>query len=89
MLTRDEFWCPNFVAIVRLLILTDCRVGEIRSLEWDWIRGERIFLPDSKSGPHTVPLGKFARAIVDGLPGPQRKDLFLFPKTPNDAPRTT
>ena len=35
VLTRDEFWCPNVVAIVRLLMLTGCRFGEIASLEWD------------------------------------------------------
>ena len=28
VLTRDEFWCPNVVAIVRLLMLTGCRFGE-------------------------------------------------------------
>ena len=33
VLTRDEFWCPNVVAIVRLLMLTGCRFGEIASLE--------------------------------------------------------
>ena len=42
VLTRDEFWCPHIVAIVRLLMLTGCRLGEIASLEWDWIRGNRI-----------------------------------------------
>ena len=51
VLTRDEFWCPHVVAIVRLLMLTGCRLGEIASLEWDWIKGKRIHLPDSKSGP--------------------------------------
>ena len=35
VLTRDEFWCPHIVAIVRLLMLTGCRFGEIASLEWD------------------------------------------------------
>ena len=35
VLARDEFWCPNVVAIVRLLMLTGCRTGEILSLEWN------------------------------------------------------
>ena len=35
VLTRDEFWCPHIVAIVRLLMLTGRRLGEIVSLEWD------------------------------------------------------
>ena len=45
VLTRDEFWCPQTVAIVRLLMLTGCRFGEIAALEWDWIKDKRIFLP--------------------------------------------
>ena len=39
VLTSDEFWCPHIVAIVRLLMLTGCRFGEIAALEWDWIKG--------------------------------------------------
>ena len=41
VLTRDEFYCPQAVAIIRLPMLTGCRVGEIVSLEQDWIRGKR------------------------------------------------
>ena len=33
VLTRDEFRCPHIVAIVRLLMLTGCRFGEIAALE--------------------------------------------------------
>ena len=32
VLTRDEFWCPHIVAIIRLLMLTGCRLREILSL---------------------------------------------------------
>ena len=53
VLTRDEFYCAHIVAIVRLLMLTGCRFGEVVSLEWDWIRGPRIHLPETKSGPRT------------------------------------
>ena len=31
VLTRDEFWCPHIVAVIRLLMLTGCRFGEIVS----------------------------------------------------------
>ena len=37
-------------------------------------------MPDSKTGPRAVPLGASARAIVDALPDPRRKDAYLFPK---------
>ena len=40
VLTRDEFYCPQSVAIIRLLLLTGCRVGEVVSLEWNWIKGQ-------------------------------------------------
>ena len=68
VLTRDEFYCPHVVAIVRLLMLTGCRLGEVLSLEWDWIRGKRIHLPDSKSGPRTVWVSSAARAVIDATP---------------------
>ena len=62
VLTRDEFYCPQAVAIIRLLLLAGCRFGEIAGLQWDWIKGRRIFLPDSKSGPRPRrPRGRMAR----------------------------
>ena len=67
VLTRDAFWCPHIVAIVRLLMLTGYRLGEIVSLEWDWIRGKRIHLPASKSGPRTVWLSSAARVFPEDL----------------------
>ena len=42
VLTRDEFWCPQAVAVIRLLLLTGCRAGEVIGLQWDWIKGGRI-----------------------------------------------
>ena len=76
VLTRDEFWCPHIVAIVRLLMLTGCRFGEIAALEWDWIKDKRIHLPDSKNGPRTVWLSSAAREVLDRLP---RKSAWVFP----------
>ncbi len=64
VLARDEFYCSHIVAIVRLLLLTGCRFGETASLEWGWIKGQRILLPDSKSGPRTVWLSSVARATA-------------------------
>ena len=82
VLTRDEFWCPHVVAIVRLLMLTGCRFGEIASLEWDWIKGKRIHLPDSKSGPRTVWLSDAARAVIDAIPRYGGDCPYLFPGRP-------
>ena len=82
VLTRDEFWCPNVVAVIRLLMLTGCRFGEIVSLEWDWIKDKRIFLPDSKSGPRTVWLSSAARAVIDAIPRYSEDCPYLFPARP-------
>ena len=82
VLTRDEFYCPQAVAIIRLLMLTGCRLGEVVSLEWEWIRGKRIHLPDSKSGPRTVWLSSAARAVIDAIPRYSPDCPFLFPARP-------
>ena len=86
VLVRDEFWCPNVVAVVRLLMLTGCRVGEILSLEWGWIKGKRIFLPDSKSGPRTVWISSAARAVIDAIPRYSEDCPYLFPSRPATRP---
>ncbi|MCZ0951421.1 MAG: site-specific integrase [Rhodospirillaceae bacterium] len=78
-LNAHELRWPEAVAAIRLA-LTGCRRGEVLDLRWRDIRKNMIVLPDSKTGPRSVPLGKSARAIVDALPGPRRKDAFLFPK---------
>ena len=67
-------------------MLTGCRVGEIRSLEWECIKGKRIFLPDSKSGPRTVWLSSAARAVIDAIPRYSEDCPFLFPGRPPTRP---
>ena len=86
VLGRDEFYCPHIVAIVRLLMLTGCRFGEIAGLQWDWIRGRRIRLPQSKSGPRTVYLCGAARAVIDAIPRYSADCPFLFPSRPPTRP---
>ena len=86
VLTRDEFWCPQAVAVIRLLLLTGCRAGEIVGLQWDWIRGRRILLPDSKSGPRTVWLSSAARAVIDAIPRYAEDCPFVFPGRPPAKP---
>ena len=59
---------PIAAAAVALLLLTGCRVGEVLGLQWQDVKGSRLKLRDSKTGPRTVWLGDEARAIIDGLP---------------------
>ena len=39
---------------IRLLLFTGARSSEITGLRWDWIRGTRAVLPDSKTGPKAI-----------------------------------
>lgn len=55
-------------AAIRLLILTGCRLGEILTLQWSFVKDGYLQLPDTKTGPRRIPLPPAARAIVDNLP---------------------
>ncbi len=68
--------------MIRLLTLTGCRHGEVISLERDWIKCKRIFLPDSKLRPRTVWLPNAARAIIGGIPRYSPDCPFLFSARP-------
>ena len=72
-------------AAVRLLLFTDARSSEITGLQWDWIRGIRAVLPDSKTGPKTVQLPPPARAVLQGLP---RTSRCIFPNPQGTGPMT-
>ena len=76
---REAEW-PEAVAAIRLLALTGCRRSEVLNLRWRDIATDVINLPDSKTGPRAVPLGKAARAHVAALPGARGSDAFLFPR---------
>ena len=82
VLARHEADRPQFVAIVRLLLLTGCRKGEIVTLQWRDYRENKLFLRDSKTGPRTVWLSSPARAIFDGLP---REAPWIFPSPRTDS----
>ena len=59
---------PSAVAAFRLLLLTGCRLSEIRDLRWEHIKADCIELPDAKTGGRAVPLGLEARAVLDAIP---------------------
>ncbi len=71
---------PEAVAAIRLLALTGCRRSEVLDLRWRNIGPDALNLEDSKTGPRAVPLGEAARALIETLPGPRKKDAFLFPR---------
>ena len=63
---EDEM--PSAVAAFRLLLLTGCRMSEIRDLRWECVKADCIELPDAKTGGRAVPLGPEARAVLDAIP---------------------
>ena len=51
--------------VIRLLMLTGCRKGEVTNLRWSEVDGDMLALADSKTGPRTVHLNPQARAVLD------------------------
>ena len=79
--TRDEP-TVSLAASAITLLLTGCRVGEILSLHWSDIRGNRIRLRDSKTGPRTVWLGEEATALIGTIPRyPTKAEVFWNRRT--------
>ena len=67
-LARIEGEYPVAVAAVRFLLYTGARKSEALGLRWEHVHGDRVVLPDSKSGPRTIWLATPARAILTALP---------------------
>ena len=62
--------------VIRLLLLTGCRRGEIVALRWCEVAGDTLALCDAKTGPRRVPLCEPARAILRA-PGAGDESLRL------------
>lgn len=60
---------PYTLALLRMLILTGARLGEILNARWEWVDMQRgvLTLPDSKVGRRIIKLGG-AMAVLEGLP---------------------
>lgn len=100
VLTDDELkqiWtaageCGTFGVIVRLLMLTGQRRGEIGALKSDFYshNQQTICLPDwlTKNGrEHTFPIGSMCRSIFT-MRQPEEAQTFLFPaKNSSSSPR--
>ena len=67
--------------IIRLLLLTGCRRGEILALRWSEVDGDTLALGDSKTGPRKVVLNAQARRIIERQP--RRESTFVFPSERN------
>ena len=85
-LAAHEAHWPQQAAIIRLLLLTGCRKGEILTLQWSDYREGNLFLRDSKTGPRTVWLAEPARTVLDNLE--RGKGRWIFPASRADRPRS-
>ena len=63
--------------IVRLLLLTGCRKGEILKLRWSEVDGDRLNLASTKTGPRRVWLSQAAQAILASQP--RAAGPYVFP----------
>ncbi|GEQ96640.1 integrase [Iodidimonas gelatinilytica] len=57
-----------FVAGIKLLLFTGARLGEIQTAKWDYVRGNVMELPDSKTGKKRIYLGTAALEVLARLP---------------------
>ena len=58
---------PIHTAAVLLILFSGCRSSEILGLHWSDVRGRRLHLRDSKTGPRTVWICDEGRAVLDGI----------------------
>lgn len=68
--------------IIRLLLLTGCRLGEIRQLRWSEVRDDGLHLIDAKTGPRRVFLNARARDILRDQPRTDSPYVFPSPCDP-------
>ena len=86
VLDGDELRRPSCKAqadIIRLLLLTGCRTGEILKLQWREVDSDTLDLADSKTGPRQVLLSPEARAIIERQP--REGSPWVFPSPVNPA----
>ena len=69
--------------VVRLLLLTGCRKGEILKLQWSEVDGDRLNLASTKTGPRRVWLSQAARAILARQPCAAGPYVFPSPMHPD------
>ena len=82
VLREVEKEMPSAVAAIRLLLLTGCRLSEIQTLRWEYVKDDCIELPDTKTGGRVVPLGPEARAILASLPRQEDNSWVIAGRLP-------
>ena len=68
--------------VIRLLLLTGCRKGEIMKLRWSEVDGDRLNLAETKTGPRRVWLSQAAQAVLARQPRGAGPYVFPSPRDP-------
>jgi integrase len=66
---------PSEIGCLKFLALTGCRRGEALGLTWDMIDSARAALPDAKSGPRAIWLGRPAKRLLASFP---KSNVYVF-----------
>jgi integrase len=66
---------PSEIGCLKFLALTGCRRGEALGLTWDMIDSSRAALPDAKSGPLAIWLGRPAKRLLASFP---KSNVYVF-----------
>ena len=82
VLRKAEEEMPSAVAAFRLLLLTGCRMSEIRDLRWEYVKDDCLELPDTKTGGRVIPLGPEARAVLSSIPRQEDNPWVIAGKLP-------
>ena len=90
---HDRLAMPSVLAVIRVLLFTGARPGELLGLTWDRIDWDArlIRLADSKTGPRVLYLSDEALATLAGLPwspiqGLPQTSVWVFPGRKEKAP---
>jgi len=74
---------PHVASAFKLLLLTGCRLSEIQTMKWNYVRGDVLFLPDAKTGPRRVLLSPKALHVLRDLSAISDGDFVVEGKTRN------
>jgi len=68
------------IRVLTLIVAPD--LGEIQTLKWSYVNGNKLLLPDSKTGAKTVYLGAPAIAALKAIPRQADNDYVIAGKVP-------
>jgi len=74
----------SIVPLIRLLVLTGARLGEIMLAKWDWVdwNAGLLRLPDSKTGAKTIVLSGPALTVLRAIPRREGQPYVVAGKKP-------